>query len=102
MNNTLLISIALFCAVNAQAVPLRALIIDGQNNHAVWPKASIMMRQYLEQTGLFEVDIACTRYIWRAESQQHWLPLAGVGETEQLKQPKSDPYFAPKTSPGCI
>jgi hypothetical protein len=27
-----LISIALFCAVNAQAAPLRALILDGQNN----------------------------------------------------------------------
>ena len=32
---------------------LRALIIDGQNNHGIWPKTSAMMKDYLEQTGLF-------------------------------------------------
>ena len=26
---------------------LRALILDGQNNHAVWPKATVMLRSYL-------------------------------------------------------
>ena len=93
-----LISIALFCAVNAQAAPLRALIIDGQNNHPVWPKSSIMMRQYLEQTGLFEVDIARTRYTWKGEPRQDWLALAGVGETTHVAKPKSDPDFAPNFS----
>ncbi len=37
---------------------LRALIIDGQNNHGVWPKTTLMMKDYIEQTGLFIVDIA--------------------------------------------
>ncbi|MBG7607765.1 MAG: ThuA domain-containing protein, partial [Verrucomicrobia bacterium] len=37
------------------AEKLRALIVDGQNNHAVWPKATVMMKQYLEGSGLFEV-----------------------------------------------
>lgn len=37
---------------------LRALIIDGQNNHGVWPKTTAMMKDYIEQTGLFTVDIA--------------------------------------------
>ena len=46
--------ILLSTAAQAQ---LKALIIDGQNNHAVWPKSTIMMKQYLEETGLFEVDI---------------------------------------------
>ncbi len=36
---------------------LRALIIDGQNNHACWPKTTRMMKAYLEQTGLFTVDV---------------------------------------------
>lgn len=39
---------------------LRALIVDGQNNHGVWPKTTQMMKRYLEQTGLFTVDVATT------------------------------------------
>lgn len=40
--------------------PLKALIVDGQNNHGVWPKTSQMMKAYLEETGLFATDIART------------------------------------------
>jgi len=43
---------------------LRAVIIDGQNNHYVWPKTSMMMKDYLEQTGLFEVDIYRMDSVW--------------------------------------
>lgn len=39
---------------------LKALIVDGQNNHGVWPKTTQMMKQYLEESGLFQVDIATT------------------------------------------
>lgn len=39
---------------------LKALIVDGQNNHGVWPKTTQMMKKYLEETGLFTVDIATT------------------------------------------
>ena len=39
---------------------MRALIIDGQNNHTAWPQTTPMMKGYLEETGLFEVDIATT------------------------------------------
>ena len=38
-------------------VKLKALIIDGQNNHGVWPKTTMMMKEYIEQTGLFTVDV---------------------------------------------
>ena len=38
----------------------KALIIDGQNNHGVWPQTTPMMKKYLEETGLFSVDIATT------------------------------------------
>jgi type 1 glutamine amidotransferase len=39
---------------------LSALIVDGQNNHAVWPQTTEMMKKYLEETGLFKVDVART------------------------------------------
>ncbi len=74
---------------------LKALIIDGQNNHDVWPKSTIMMKQYLEETGLFEVDIERTQYTWKAQREKDFLPLAGAGETQDLEKPKSDPDFAP-------
>jgi uncharacterized protein len=36
------------------------LIVDGQNNHQAWPKTTQLMKRYLEETGLFVVDIATT------------------------------------------
>ena len=39
---------------------MRALIIDGQNNHKVWPQTTPLLQRYLEQTGLFTVDVATT------------------------------------------
>ena len=33
------------CSASAQT-KLKALIVDGQNNHLVWPKSTIMMKQY--------------------------------------------------------
>ena len=41
----------------AAAKPLRALIVDGQNNHANWPQTTKMMKKYLEDSGLFTVDV---------------------------------------------
>ena len=52
--------VALFPIVACAQSPLRALIVDGQNNHAVWPQTTEMMKTYLEQTGLFTVDLART------------------------------------------
>jgi len=74
---------------------LQALIIDGQNNHAVWPKSTVMLKQYLEETGLFDVDVERTKFTWRGEREKDFLPLAGVEAGEDLQQPKSDPTFAP-------
>lgn len=39
---------------------MKALIIDGQNNHKAWPTTTRMMKSYLEETGLFTVDVATT------------------------------------------
>jgi len=82
--------------ISADAKKIKVLIVDGQNNHEVWPKSTIMMKQYLEETGLFEVDINRTMFTWKAEREKAFLPLAGVGETEDLKEPKTDPNFSPK------
>ena len=52
---------------NQQKAPdskLKALIIDGQNNHYVWPKTTMMMRDYLTETGLFEVSIHRMDSVW--------------------------------------
>lgn len=47
-------------AAEAEEQKLQALIVDGQNNHQVWPKTSQMMKKYLEDSGRFTVDIATT------------------------------------------
>ena len=86
-------------AVSANAAEkLKALIVDGQNNHVVWPKSTMMMKQYLEQAGLFVVDIARTQFVWKWEREEAWLPLAGVKQSEKLKEPKADPAFDPDFS----
>lgn len=80
------------------AEKLKALIVDGQNNHAVWPKSTIIMRDYLKESGRFEVDIARTKFTWNGNKEAAFLPLAGTGPTEDLPQPKSDPDFKPDFS----
>ncbi len=44
----------------SQKEKIRLLIIDGQNNHSNWPQTTQLMKGYLEETGLFTVDIATT------------------------------------------
>lgn len=39
---------------------IKVLIIDGQNNHNNWPETTPMMKGFLEETGLFTVDVATT------------------------------------------
>ncbi len=75
---------------------IKVLIVDGQNNHKVWPKSTIMMKQYLEESGMFKVDIKRTKYTWRGEREKEYLPLAGGGETDDIKEAKADPGFAPE------
>lgn len=44
---------------------LKALIIDGQNNHGVWPKTTMMMKSYLEETTLFDVAIYRAKFTYQ-------------------------------------
>ena len=39
---------------------LKALIVDGQNNHGNWQMTTRMMKRYLEDTKLFTVEVATT------------------------------------------
>lgn len=57
------VCIVLFGALTLQAQSgkkFSILIIDGQNNHRNWAETSRMMKGYLEETGLFTVNITTT------------------------------------------
>src|SRR5574339_584024 len=78
---------------------LRALIIDGQNNHGIWPKTSAMMKDYLEQTGLFVVDIARTKNTWQNGQDDGLLEKFPVGvSVTKTEKPQADPAFSPDFS----
>lgn len=51
-------TVVLTSSYSIGAEPMKALIVDGQNNHGVWPTTTKMMKAYLEQTKLFTVDVA--------------------------------------------
>ncbi len=76
----------------------RALIVDGQNNHDEWPKLTYMMKQYLEETGKFSVDVQRSKYTWKGDEFIKDYEVDGVGETESLEKSKSDPDFRPNFS----
>ena len=91
---------------------LKALIIDGQNNHGIWPKTTVMIKDYLEQTGLFKVDVERTAFTWQGphndsdtgfnENQRMKLledfPIEGGKQTTMVSDPIPDPDFKPDFS----
>lgn len=67
--------------IKSEAQPkLKALIIDGENSHGIWPKSTFMMKDYLEQTGLFTVDIARKKFNWIGPHHNE------VKETSNIKE----------------
>ena len=86
---------------------IKALIIDGENNHGVWPKTTMMMKDYLEQTGLFEVDIYRTAYTWQGPHYDKSIgledikelltmyPLKNGQQTTSVEEPQPDPNYSP-------
>jgi len=89
---------------------MKALIIDGQNNHGVFPKTTMMMKDFLEETDLFEVEINRTKYIYQGP---HHNKMEGVDSIQQLiemypladkqtytstEKPQADPEFKPDFS----
>jgi len=49
--------VALLLAGGVSAAPLKALIVDGQNNHS-WQTTTPVLKRLLEESGLFTVDVA--------------------------------------------
>ncbi len=85
---------------------LKALIIDGENNHGIWPKTTMMMKDYLEETNLFEVDIERTAFTWQGphhnvkdlEDIKTLLtkyPISSEKKTSSVEEPQPDPDFNP-------
>ncbi len=77
---------------------LKALIIDGQNNHGAWPKTTVMMKKYLQESGRFSVDVSRTKFTWNGGNLLKEYPLDDGKTYENLKQPKTDPDFKPAFS----
>jgi uncharacterized protein len=91
---------------------LKVLIVDGQNNHGIWPKTTAMMKDFLEQTGLFEVDVERTTIAWQGphndndvnlgqEKRKQLLqefPAAGNKKIVIVEKPAPDPDFKPDFS----
>lgn len=77
---------------------LKTLIMDGQNNHVMWPKTTMMMKSFLEESGRFDVDIVRTQFTWKGGDLLKQYPLEDGKTYQDLKQPKSDPDFSPTFS----
>lgn len=88
----------LFILNTSSAEKLKVLIVDGQNNHTVWPKSTMMMKQYLEESGCFEVDIQRTAFTWKADTWISRYPLDSEQDFKDLPQPQTDPRFIPRFS----
>ncbi|WP_193434734.1 ThuA domain-containing protein [Confluentibacter citreus] len=86
---------------------LKALIIDGDSNHGIWPKSTFMIKDYLEQTGLFEVDIYRKEFVWVGPAHDKVEGITNINELvtkyplndgkERTVVPKAqfDPNFNP-------
>ncbi|MDA3923692.1 MAG: ThuA domain-containing protein [Kiritimatiellae bacterium] len=99
MRKALVLTIVAGLALSSIAAgKLKALIVDGQNNHGAWPKTTVMMKDYLEDSGMYTVDVVRSKYTWKAGDFKEFLPLAGANASEELKQPKTDPEFKPDFS----
>ena len=86
---------------------LKALIIDGENNHGVWPMTTSMIKDYLQSSGLFDVDIARKKYVWQGPHSDHrhdenWRRSLirkyyseGISSSITVEEPQIDTAFMP-------
>jgi len=110
----LILSLSMSCqpkektdAASAAPPQIKVLIIDGENNHGVWPKTTAMMKDFLEETGLFTVVVNRTAYTWSGPHYDQSIgiepitklldmyPMEGVSGTSSVEEPQADPDFAP-------
>ncbi|CAM3410614.1 ThuA domain-containing protein [Zobellia roscoffensis] len=83
---------------SSQSKKMKALIVDGQNNHDQWPKITYILKTEMENTGLFTVEVARSEYTWKGDKYISEFPIAGVQETEAKEKPEHDPNYSPKFS----
>lgn len=85
--------------INAQSpAAIRALIIDGQNNHGAWPKTTMMIKKYLEDTKRYSVDIARTKFTWQGGDLLSKYPLNDGVIRESKENGVADPDYKPDFS----
>ncbi|MEP3208391.1 MAG: ThuA domain-containing protein [Maribacter sp.] len=77
---------------------IKTLIVDGQNNHEHWPKITVMLKEYLEETELFVVDVQRSGYTWKGEAYISEFPVEGLSATITTEKPTPDPDFSPDFS----
>jgi len=92
------IALLLICAsiASAQDAKIKVLIIDGQNNHGDWPKNTALMKEFLEDSGRFTVDVERTKYTWNGD--KHLPEYALTDKEYEHGKAKTDPNFKPKFS----
>ena len=77
---------------------IKVLIVDGQNNHGEWPKITAMLKQYLEESGKFTVDVARTQFTYRGDDLLEQYALNDGKKYQAHKRAKTDPNFKPDFS----
>lgn len=82
--------------IRTEPVPIKVLIVDGQNNHHIWPKSTAMMKAFLEESGQFSVDVYRTQYTWRGDKLSEQYPANDGRVHETVAEAKTDPTFAPE------
>ncbi len=92
---------------SAKQEKIKVLIVDGENNHGVWPMTTMMMKDYLQESGLFTVDIARPKYLWCGPHYDKRIGLEDINElltmyplndgVERIavEEPKMDSTFNP-------
>src|SRR6056297_685242 len=88
----------LLSSAQASENVINVLIIDGQNNHEQWPKTTYMLKSYLEESGLFKVDVNRFGYTWNGEKFISDFPIGGLPPTIALEEPRADADFNPNFS----
>jgi uncharacterized protein len=74
---------------------MKVLIIDGQNNHEHWPKISVMLENYMEETGLFTAEINRSFYTWQGKEFLEKYKPTDLRPTISVSKPRTDSSFAP-------
>ena len=100
-NQTLLFLFVIFiasCSSQSKDQKINVLIVDGSSNHYIWPKTTQMLKDYLEETTLFDVSIHRMDTVWlgikynpnRPESLDHYIKAFPIDDKERIiiKEPK--------------